>query len=275
MSLLKVDTNKCNKCSICRATCPKGLIFLQDYETKEEVFPYIYNEEACINCGHCITACPQGAISLETMNMNDCPLIDDKLIPSLEQVDQLIKARRSIRNFQEKEVDKSTLEKLIHVSRYAPTAMNLQGVYWKVFAKEKTHKLKKHVMDWMNSLIESKNEMAINYQFDKMVQTCESGEDVILRDAPNVVLAYHHEKDTTGPGACRIAMTTFELAAFAHGLGACWAGFLDIAILAWPNVRKELELPEGFVPECSMMIGFPKYAYKRIPERKEPSIDWA
>ena len=74
--------------------------------------------------------------------------------------------------------------------------------------------------------------------------------------------------------ACVIALTYLELAASAFGLGTCWAGYFNAAATFWPPLQSALALPENHASYGAMMIGHPKFAYHRLPERKEADISW-
>jgi nitroreductase/NAD-dependent dihydropyrimidine dehydrogenase PreA subunit len=56
--------------------------------------------------------------------------------------------------------------------------------------------------------------------------------------------------------------------------GACWAGYLHVAALQWPPLKEALALPGGHAFQGGMMVGYPKYRYKRFPLRKDPLITW-
>ncbi len=74
--------------------------------------------------------------------------------------------------------------------------------------------------------------------------------------------------------ACTIALAYLDLAARAHGLGACWAGYVDLAGRWYPPLRKDLGLSADHQTFGAMLIGFPKFEYYRIPLRKEANIRW-
>ena len=69
-------------------------------------------------------------------------------------------------------------------------------------------------------------------------------------------------------------MTTFELAAAAHGLGTCWAGFLMAGAKNTPEVGEFLELPEGHSIHAAMMVGYPAENYHLVPPRKQLECRW-
>ena len=46
------------------------------------------------------------------------------------------------------------------------------------------------------------------------------------------------------------------------------------AMLATPKLVESMGLPEGHTWFYPMMIGYPKFKYLRLPERKAPMIHW-
>jgi nitroreductase len=77
-----------------------------------------------------------------------------------------------------------------------------------------------------------------------------------------------------GPGAATIAMTYFQLAASALGLGTCWAGYLEIALGMSPAVVKLAGIPEGRQAHAATMLGYAKNEYAAIPPRKPLDVTW-
>ena len=99
------------------------------------------------------------------------------------------------------------------------------------------------------------------------------GIDVITRGAPHLIIA-HAQKDSVPMGDCQIALTYLELAAHSMGLGACWAGFVQAAIIFNPAVGEMLQLPEDHASFGALLIGHPKYKFSHIPMRNEAKIIW-
>jgi hypothetical protein len=65
-----------------------------------------------------------------------------------------------------------------------------------------------------------------------------------------------------------------ELAASSFALGACWAGYFNTAAIFWPSLQQELGFPEGNVSFRSMMVGYPKFKYQRLPLKNDTEIMW-
>jgi electron transfer flavoprotein alpha subunit len=55
--MLKIDTEKCNACGLCKKSCPFGAITVED-EVAEA-------NELCTLCGACVNVCPQDALVIE------------------------------------------------------------------------------------------------------------------------------------------------------------------------------------------------------------------
>jgi nitroreductase/NAD-dependent dihydropyrimidine dehydrogenase PreA subunit len=272
MDLFEVNHETCNQDGICASVCPSGLI---DFREGDYPKPVPEAEEICIRCGHCVAVCPTGSLAHRVMNLEQCPPIREEFLISREQCEQLLKGRRSIRVFKKKPIPKDDLERLIETARYAPTGHNSQGVEWLVFGKrEDLDRFSGITVGWMRWLIENMPEVAAVMHLDWIIKRWEEGEDVVLRDAPVVILTHADKTDRLASASCTIAMAYLELAAIGMGLGCCWAGFLGAAAVNFPAMAEVLPIPEGHQCYGAMMVGYPKFSYPRIPRRKAPKITW-
>jgi len=273
MPIFSIDQDRCRKDGLCAAVCPRGIIRIEVDTTFPE--PAIDADEQCIHCGHCRAVCPHGALSLAKFDPAQWPESDFSLLPSHEQLSQLIRGRRSTRAYKSLVVERSTIERLINVARYAPTARNSQLLQWLVIDSEaELNALKNHTIAWMQELVQNKDPRAAAYGFAEVLKAWEEGNDPILRGAPSLIILHAPAIYPVGIIDSTIAMTTFELTASAEQIGTCWAGFLIIAIKEWQPLRDAVSLPDGNVLTTAMMVGYPKYRYTRLPERNAPQIIW-
>jgi nitroreductase/NAD-dependent dihydropyrimidine dehydrogenase PreA subunit len=273
MSLLSIDAERCHRDGICADVCPALIITLDG----EDGYPAVVEggEARCIRCGHCVAVCPHGALSHAAMASEQCPVIEKASMPDRQQVTQFLRARRSIRRYREEVLDRETLAHLIDTARYAPSGHNYQPVHWLVVqSPDDVRRLAGLVADWMRHLIAEDNPMAAAMHMDKVVEAWDKGHDRICRSAPHLVVAHAAKANPTAPAAATIALTYLDLAAASMGLGACWAGYFNVAANVWPPLKEALELPEGHAPFGAMMVGRPKYRYQRLPLRNEPRIIW-
>lgn len=270
MSLFIVDQEKCNSCGICVVECAERIIEIQDADQLPT--PIDGADDICLNCGHCVTVCPCEALTLQTMTPEQCPPVQKGWHLGPEQVRHLMRSRRSIRTFKDRAVDRELLTKLIDVARFAPSGLNRQPVSWLVISdRDRIRWLAELSMDWMYSIQKGIPQSSFRSIIDQTVDTWEAGIDTICRDAPHIIIAHASEGQQRN---CTIALTYLELAAPSFGLGACWAGWLDKAANNWQPLQQYLELPEGHTSCGAMMIGYPKYRYRRIPLRDEAQITW-
>ncbi len=272
MGLLIVDENKCKKDRICVGECPMAIIKLKDGDGFPELVPG--GEQMCLVCGHCVAVCPHGALSHKQVPMEECPVIDKKLAIDEEQAVQFLRSRRSIRFFKDEPPDKETLQRLIEIARYAPTGGNGQLVEWMVLTdRAKIKEMAGIAVDWMRKVLEKAPQSAPPYM-PVVVSSWDKGFDAVLREAPALVVASAPKEADNGMVDVTLALSYFELTAPTLGLGTCWAGLLEGALLISSTARAALGLPEGHPYHYPMMVGYPKAKYYRLPERKAPKITW-
>jgi nitroreductase/NAD-dependent dihydropyrimidine dehydrogenase PreA subunit len=266
MKFISIDEESCSKCGLCSRACPVGIIML------DNGFPGSIEkiEKGCIACGHCVAVCPSAALSHCRMTPADCQELSSHWRPAQEQMEQLLKGRRSIRRYRPEPVDREVLEKLFEMVRYAPTGGNSQTVRWLVLSDpEEIGRLTSIVVDWLRILL-AQGVPGVK----GLLKSWEMGEDPILRNAPTLIIAHGPADDSMLKSSSTIALATLELASLSLGLGACWAGFLHHAALSYAEVHDALELPQGHHMCGGLMIGYPEFDYARIPARKPASVTW-
>ena len=270
-----IDREKCKKDGICVSECPERAI-----EMGEDGYPKptAVGEQQCINCGHCVAFCPEGAFSLEAMKPEECDPVPEGLTITREQVDLLMRNRRSIRTYKKKPVPRDILEQVIRLACYAPTAKNLEPVHWLViYDPEEVQRFGAMVIQWMRAMRSGESTAIFRPDLlDLIIKDSEGGNDWICRRAPHIVVA-HGPNDLpipASPTGCTIALTTLELAAPVYGLGACWAGYFNAAINNYPPMLEALRIPDNHDCHGAMMLGYPVYKSQRIPVRKAPRILW-
>ena len=273
MTVLNIDRDKCKKDGICGLVCPGSLIRLPD----DDGYPEMIDEgdERCIACGHCVAACPNAALEHRLVPIGDCTPIRKELIINEEQAVQFLRSRRSIRVYRDKPVEKEKIQRLIEIARYGPTGSNTQMVKWVVLNdREKVHELSLMVIEWIGDILENSPESS-PFPIDRLplyLEAWDNRNDRILRNAPALVIAAAPEE--SGMVNLTILLTYLELAAPAIGLGACWAGLLKMAMASLPALREMAGLSDENPNYYPMMLGYTKYPYHRLPERKPPDIHW-
>ena len=148
MAQMQIDSNKCNQCKLCVIECPINIIRIREGDTMPSWIGG--GSRLCLNCGHCVAVCPPGALGLDTMKPEDCTPTGKDWLPTPEQAEHFLKARRSVRVYKEQPVEREKLAKLIDIASYAPSGHNGQPVEWLVITdKKEVKRLAELTADWL------------------------------------------------------------------------------------------------------------------------------
>lgn len=271
MKNVTVDLEKCNRDGICVMACPTNVIHM---EAPDEVpTPTRDFEDHCLKCGHCIAVCPTGAFSLNWLNPDQCPPVRREPVLTEQQVEQLLRRRRSIRNYKDQPVERAKLAKLLEIACYAPSAKNNQPWHWTVVEDPvQTRRLAGMVVDWMRIVIKQYPQQAQLRGFTRVVSAWDAGEERICRGAPHIIVVHGDKNYGFGAEDGALALCYLELYAPAIGLGSCWGGYFYSAVNAHPPLFEALGLPAGHRAFGAVMVGYPKLKYQRLPLRSEPKV---
>jgi len=272
MGILRIDASKCKRDGLCVRECPTAIIQLPGGKGIPELVP----GGMCLLCGHCVAVCPHNALSHEGIPMKDSPLILEELRINEAQALQFLRSRRSIRHFLNKPVKKATIDKLIKGARYAPTGGNSQQVEWLVLTdKGRIGEIACLTVEWLRELVKDPNVSAANPYLPKAIAAWDAGNDSVLRDAPVLIVASAPKEAMNGMVDLTLALSYLDLLAPAMGLGTCWAGLLQGALLHSPAIKQATGIPAGHPHHYPIMLGYPGVRYYRVPERKAPKITFA
>jgi nitroreductase/NAD-dependent dihydropyrimidine dehydrogenase PreA subunit len=270
---LTIDKTKCKKDGLCVAECPTAIIRQKDKDSHPELVKG--SAQICLRCGHCVAVCPHGALDHADIPLAACPPIDKDLVVSHEQVVQWLRSRRSVRRFKDKPVDKASIQKLIEIARYAPTASNSQLVEWAVITdKSQIRDLAGKVVEWMKAVLQKDPQPANASYLPMLVAAWDLGIDAVLRSAPGLIVAMAPKAAANGLVDLTLALSYLELAAPSLGLGTCWAGLLQGALLSHKPLKPVVGIPADYPHHYPMIIGYSDVRYYRLPERRSPKINW-
>ncbi|MFC1948278.1 nitroreductase family protein [Chloroflexota bacterium] len=270
MDIVEINRDTCTKCGICNFVCSAGLI-----ESDNQNYPLAIPEtdEACNRCGACVAACPTGSLNHRDLPLEKSPSIDNQFKVSLEQCAQLIKSRRSIRSYRDKKVPREKITRLIDEARYAPTGGNSQNVKWLVIDNQETMEHLRKI--GRTFVIEAfANIPAYSSRLELFKKRRDAGFDIFLHGAPVLVNIYGEENMPIAAIDSTIALSYFDLLANSAGLGCCWIGLFSAAANNLSQIKDILGLPEGNQVYGSMIVGYPKYSYPRIPVRNLANVRW-
>ena len=262
MNTIEIDKKKCVQCGLCVKDCISECI-----QMDEENYPKMTHPARCLKCQHCLAICPKGALSFNGKNPKDSEAVNyDDLLT-------LIKSRRSIRHFNNDEIPEETFEKLKEMLHYVPTGCNSHALHFSIVEK-------REVMDVIRSKVNKNLIKAISNpvfstvgkKFIHYKEALEKGEDIIFRGAPHIVVVSSPITAPCAPQDPIIALSYLELYAQHLGLGTCWCGYGEICVKIFPEISEILEIPRGYVPIYTMLLGIPDVKYARTIQPEQYMI---
>jgi len=271
MTTILVNQHLCTRSVICSVVCPMSIVDPADENTLPRVREE--NAPACIGCGHCEVSCPSQALLLNVSPDEKEPLPTGAGSITPDDITFYLKRRRSVRHFTKDPVSKEKIGQVLDIARYAASGGNGQPVEWiVVHDPDKVKKIAGLTIEWMKSLINSDHPMS-GY-VPRLLGAWEAGYDVACRGAPHLLVAHIPEGNPVASVDAIIALTHFDVAAPAFGIGTCWGGFVAMAATYYEPLQKELGIPAGRKSAYAMMFGYPQYKTYGIPRRKPLQVTW-
>jgi nitroreductase/NAD-dependent dihydropyrimidine dehydrogenase PreA subunit len=283
-----VDQGACTCCGACVALCTGRVFGRVDERVK------VVRAEACWLCGHCIAACPADAITHSAYPIEECPPLDPAALPALDELVDVLRERRSSRVFRDRPVERQVVRELVDAARWGPSASNEQPVDWLAFddpdrvaalSGQAVEVLAQTARLLRNRLLRPFLRLAYgSEQVEKGVENADAfevlaerhaqGEDPIFFRAPVVLVAHVPTDDYFGRDDAAYAAYNLMLAARRMGLGTCQIGFFIIALDRSRALRRALGLPQDHRVEVVLVLGYPKYRFRRVLPRRQPAIVW-
>ena len=179
---------------------------------------------------------------------------------------ELIKNRRSIRDFKEQKIDNDILWGILHDACLAPSASN--GQPWKFIIVQNQQIMKKISAESKKNLI-YEIESDPNSKFEQYKKMLQNDDFNVFYNAPCLVLICGKKETEFFERDCTLAVACFMFAAVAKGLGTCWIGLGDK--IKDSAIKKEIGLPDDQEIVASIIIGYPTSIPKPTP-RNDPVI---
>ena len=267
---IRVDKDVCVSCGVCARVCPSGTI-----AHKEGEKPEVNDESRCIACGQCDAFCPVAAIKCEYEGEYPTKDFEGVKDVSPSELAKCLQRRRTIRHYKSNPIPRQKIEEILEVVRYAPTGGNSQSVHWTVISdKEKLKAISDGVAKHIRAFVEKMDDNPYKAVFKNLLAAYEKGYNVITWGAPHLLAVSTDESAISGDADGIIAMSWFEIALQAHGLGGVWLGLVKKAALSSPEVSQLLSLPEKTKLQYTMVFGEPSLKVKKIPKRNAAKVHW-
>lgn len=282
-----INTEKCTGCGLCVSVCKD---FSLEIKNKKVV-----NSDAsvfgCIGCGHCMAICPEGAITISGRELSADSLFElptKDSVANYDQLNNLYKIRRSLREFKNKPVEKELIDKILDAAKTAPMGLPPTDVHVVVFdSYEKVRAfsfdfcrylegMKWLVSKWFLALMrpfwgKSTDEMFKGFVrplFKVYIESMKQEKNLVMYDAP--LAMYFYGSPYTDPADPIVAATYAMLAGESLGLGNCMLGGMHPFIQNGTKARKFREKYGIKYPSREglfVIFGYPAVKYKMGIER--------
>jgi len=289
MSRIQVDANACVRCGACVDVCRIAKVYELEDTSAIAVRP-----DACWDCGQCVAVCPTDAIDHEAFPLEDCPLTESIDLPSLEQLTDAFRVRRSCRTYLPKAVPRETVREAVTCGRWVPTAMNQRSFDWiAIDDRARIAELSQETLSQMRRFTRLASKRTLYpllavalgprtarqaresvASVEALLRRAALGEDPIFYGAPVVLIGHGPTGNAFGRDDAIYATYNLMLAAERLGLATCQIGLFQIVVERSAAVRELLPLPKGRRPQVAVSLGYAKHAYRRLIPRRAPDIVW-
>jgi nitroreductase len=179
---------------------------------------------------------------------------------------ELLKTRRSVRDYQDQEVPLDVVREIIRESTLAPSSGN--GQPWRYIIV--------HSRDWIRQLSdESKRNLVAAIEKDpnsplrKYEATLRDERFNVFYNAPCLVYIVGPAELRSLQVDCALAACYFMFSAAARRLGTCWVA--QGSAITDPSTLKALGMPEGYRIVAPIILGYPQ-SIPPVPPRNDAEI---
>lgn len=185
----------------------------------------------------------------------------------MNKVIEVIKNRRAIRDYLDKEISEEDIKTIIEAGTYAPSGMNNQP--WKFIIITYKSKMKEY-SDKVKPFLLKKLPEINDPKFKMFKSRLEDNNFNIFYNAPLLIFVVGDTAGYSTSEECAMAAENMMLAAKSLGIGSCWIGSA-MPLAQDKDVIKELGIPENHKIIAPLIFGYPKEEIK-TSERKEAII---
>lgn len=291
-SLPSIELDYCTGCGLCTRVCKGETLSLIDGQVR--INPD--SQLGCVGCGQCMMVCPAGCLTVKGRDVSHLDLIriptpDTWATP--EQLEALLLSRRSIREFDEREVSRETIEKLINMASSAPMGIPPSDVEILVF--QGREKVQAFAEDIIASFIKSKRvinrftlslmrpfigkeayEFMVSFAvpaFELFPRLRKEGIDWLLYDAPLAML--FHTSPYADPQDSMVAATYAMIAGHSLGLGSCMIGSICPVLKYEGKLKSKWGIPLKNQLGIVVIFGYPGVQYQKAIRRRFRQVNFA
>jgi nitroreductase len=184
------------------------------------------------------------------------------------ELQDAVASRRAVRKYQDRPVDRETLEGLIQAAVLAPSATNAQP--WAFGVVEGVERLRELSGRAKALLLGRFAESPHRQRYREILSDPAFN---IFYGAPALVVVYSRPLTPYAVGDASMAAYTLMLAAHDRGLATCWIGFAE-PLLQTAEAKAEFGVPADLVVVAPLVVGYPSAAMPPTPRNAPEMLFW-
>ena len=191
------------------------------------------------------------------------------------QIRELVQGRRTERQFGKQPISRETIESMLDIVRYAPSAVNLQPVHWQIIEKEESRKaLAAGVVRWLDEASRNGWYRELDAWLPELISKWDEGTNLVTHDSTCIIIAHTPKTSPAFYTDAVIALSYLDIVAPVFGIGTCWAGLVRKACENSPEVQKLTGIPANHMVQHAMLAGYPALQHRKVPRRQPVRITW-
>ncbi len=279
-----IDQETCKGDSICVNVCPENVLETANHKAST----VDGREDACIMCGQCVAVCPTGALQM--------PKLPPDLFQELPELPfgyheffDFLRVRRSVRTFKKRPVEQELVEKILQAASTAPMGFPPHSTEVLVIEQrdELDFLLKEVIKDYAFMVKGISNPLGRalirlsagaedylvlkDYILDVAKYANEAydrdGTDKYMYKAPLLMLFHGNRRAMAYVENAHLVCHHAMLAAVSLGLGSTIIGLVPPIVDHSKVLRKRYRIPKENKVITSLILGYPKYKYRRSIQR--------
>jgi nitroreductase/NAD-dependent dihydropyrimidine dehydrogenase PreA subunit len=292
---ISINQTTCKRCLLCAEVCPNKILIKN---ISGEIGIRSEREGTCFKCGQCMAVCETKSIVIDGMSYeSDFFELPQNEPGSLEKpFNDLILTRRAIRNFKDKPVPRDMLEKVVAAVSFAPPGFPpLKTKLIVVQNKQVIRQALPFMINFYERLLgmmrnpvvrlfirkeagskkfRTMQDHLIPLLISRLPALKDGTEDTLTRNAPAMILFIADKNGEDINQDISIAATYGMLAAHSLGLGGSIMDIIPPAINKDPELRKLFGITHNQEVVTSIILGFPRYKYRRGIKRNLKDVRW-
>ncbi len=289
-----IDTDKCTGCGNCVKVCKDFSLEISNNKaiiSQDSIF-------GCVGCGHCMAICKSGAIKISGREISSADLFDLPPHHETANFDQflaLLKNRRSIREFKDKQIEQEKIDKIVDAAKRSPMGLPPSDVNLLILNGLKINRqfaldfcnylesMKWMVSKWFLTIMrpfwgKENDELFKGFVkpvFDVFVSKMKSGINLVNYDAPLAI--YFYGSPYSDPADPIVAASTAMYAAETLELGTCMIGSIHPMIQNGHKAKKFREKYKIKYPSREgilVIFGYADVKYKNGINRSFASVTY-